>query len=42
MPDSGFALARYFEARMIEKHLELLERQGLAARREDGTYIRGG
>lgn len=38
--DSGFALARYFEARMIEKHLEDLERRGLARRLEDGSYRR--
>ncbi|MBC7253216.1 MAG: MBL fold metallo-hydrolase [Actinobacteria bacterium] len=38
--DSGFALARYFEARMIEKHLEGLEKRGLARRREDGSYQR--
>jgi len=36
--DSGFALARYFEARMVVKHLELLERRGLAERNEDGSY----
>ncbi|RJP27733.1 MAG: MBL fold metallo-hydrolase [Actinobacteria bacterium] len=38
VPDSGFALARYFEARMIEKHLELLERRGLAEKQGDGSY----
>jgi glyoxylase-like metal-dependent hydrolase (beta-lactamase superfamily II) len=36
--DSGFALARYFEARMIEKHLQLLERRGRAVKSPDGTY----
>jgi len=38
VPDNDFALARYFEARMIEKHLELLERNGLAVKTEDGCY----
>lgn len=38
--DSGFALARYFEARMIEKHLEDLERRGLVRKLEDGSYRR--
>jgi glyoxylase-like metal-dependent hydrolase (beta-lactamase superfamily II) len=38
VPETGFVLARYFEARMVEKHLELLERTGLAARGEDGRY----
>jgi glyoxylase-like metal-dependent hydrolase (beta-lactamase superfamily II) len=42
VPESGFALARYFEARMIEKHLELFERQGLAERSEGGTFTRLG
>ncbi len=36
--EPGFALALYFEARMIEKHLELLARRGLAERLEDGSY----
>jgi len=39
VPDNGFALARYFEARMVEKHLELLERRGQAVRRDDGSYM---
>ncbi len=39
VPENDFALARYFEARMVEKHLELLERTGLAARGEDGRYV---
>lgn len=38
--DSGFALARYFEARMIEKHLEYLERRGMVRKLEDGSYRR--
>jgi glyoxylase-like metal-dependent hydrolase (beta-lactamase superfamily II) len=38
VPENDFALARYFETRMVEKHLELLERTGLAARGEDGRY----
>ena len=38
VPDNDFALARYFEARMIEKHLELLEQRGLAEKLEDGSY----
>ncbi|MEW6554589.1 MAG: MBL fold metallo-hydrolase [Actinomycetota bacterium] len=41
VPENSFALARYFEARMVEKHLELLVRQGLATRREDGSYTSG-
>jgi len=40
VPESDFALARYFEARMVEKHLELLARRDLAERREDGKYVR--
>jgi glyoxylase-like metal-dependent hydrolase (beta-lactamase superfamily II) len=32
------ALFHYFESRMIEKHLELLARRGLAVREADGTY----
>lgn len=36
--DSGFALAHYFESRMIEKHLELLERKGLVIHQPDGSY----
>jgi glyoxylase-like metal-dependent hydrolase (beta-lactamase superfamily II) len=35
---SAFALARYFEARMIEKHLELLGRRGLAEKLENGSH----
>ncbi len=38
VPHNDFALARYFEARMIEKHLELLERHGLAEKLENGSY----
>ena len=38
VPHNDFALARYFEARMIEKHLELLERRGLAERMEGGSF----
>ncbi len=32
------SLFHYFESRMIEKHLELLARRGLAVREADGTY----
>ncbi len=35
---SRFALARYFEARMIEKHLEWLERRGLVTRDAGNLY----
>ncbi len=42
VPESDFALARYFEARMIEKHLELLAGRGLAERGEDGRFMRAG
>ena len=38
VPENDFVLARYFEARMVEKHLELLARTGLAVRGEDGRY----
>ncbi len=38
--DSGFALAHYFEARMIENHLEDLEKRGLVKKLEDGSYRR--
>jgi glyoxylase-like metal-dependent hydrolase (beta-lactamase superfamily II) len=42
VPHNDFALASYFEARMIEKHLELLTRRDLAERRDDGTFARTG
>ena len=35
---SSFALAFYFESRMIEKHLELLTRRGLVERTEGGAF----
>ncbi|MDD3717266.1 MAG: hypothetical protein PHP28_01220 [Actinomycetota bacterium] len=38
VPQNDFALARYFEARMIEKHLELLARRGLALRSKGVSY----
>ena len=38
VPHNDFALARYFEARMIEKHLELLERRGLVEENGSGSY----
>jgi glyoxylase-like metal-dependent hydrolase (beta-lactamase superfamily II) len=36
------ALFHYFESRMIEKHLELLERRGLAIRESKGAFRRAG
>ncbi len=35
----GFALYHYFEARMIEKHLQVAADQGLATRHPDGRYF---
>lgn len=38
--ESGFALYRYFEAHMIQHHLELLVREGRCERLEGGSYRR--
>ncbi|MDY6796566.1 MAG: MBL fold metallo-hydrolase [Actinomycetota bacterium] len=38
VPQSDFPLFRYFESRMIEKHLELLVEEGGAVIMEDGSY----
>ncbi len=39
---TSFALYHYFESRLLEKHLELLVEEGLAARNESGTYVAKG
>jgi hypothetical protein len=39
MGEERFALYRYFEEKMIEKHLELLEASGHIHRSDQGYYL---
>ena len=42
VPRNEYALARYFEARMVEKHLELLAAQDMVERLDNGAFRRAG